>query len=120
VINNYYNIVREKQRVKAIEEQMSISEERVKLADKKLSVGLGSKPELLQAKVDLNAQKAARLRQTTNIDQSRQQLNQLMGQPITRMYDVVDSIPLNLDLQLSPILNNLEYSNPSLQVARKY
>ena len=38
---------------------MTINEERVKLADKKLSVGLGTKPELLQAKVDLNAQRAA-------------------------------------------------------------
>src|SRR5687768_10180996 len=50
VVNNYYNIVQAKQSLKAVEEQMSISEERVKLADKKLSVGLGSKPELLQAR----------------------------------------------------------------------
>ena len=48
VINNYYNIVRQKQLLKAIEEQMSINEDRVKLAEKKLSVGLGAKPELLQ------------------------------------------------------------------------
>ncbi|MBP6288034.1 MAG: TolC family protein, partial [Ferruginibacter sp.] len=60
VINNYYNIVRQKQQLKAIEEQMGINEERVKVAEKKLSVGLGAKPELLQGKVDLNAQKAAR------------------------------------------------------------
>ena len=39
VINAYYIIVRQKQQLKAIEEQMSINEERVKLADRKLSVG---------------------------------------------------------------------------------
>ena len=49
VISAYYIIVRQKQQLKAIEEQMSINEERVKLADRKLSVGLGTKPELLQA-----------------------------------------------------------------------
>lgn len=32
VINNYYNIVRQKQQLKAIEEQMSINEDLVKLA----------------------------------------------------------------------------------------
>ena len=47
VINNYYNIVRQKQQLKAIEEQMGINEERVKVSEKKLSVGLCAKPELL-------------------------------------------------------------------------
>lgn len=51
VRNVYYSIVR-KQQLKAIEEQMSISEAAAKVADRKLSTGLGSKPELLQAKVD--------------------------------------------------------------------
>lgn len=34
VINNYYNIVRQKQQLKAIEDQMSINEDRVVLAEK--------------------------------------------------------------------------------------
>jgi outer membrane protein TolC len=45
-INTYYNIVRQKQQLKAIEDQMGINEERVKIAEKKLSVGLGAKPDL--------------------------------------------------------------------------
>ncbi|MBT1703563.1 TolC family protein, partial [Chryseosolibacter indicus] len=55
VIGNYYDIVRQKQQLKAVQEQMSVSEERVKLAERKLEVGTGVKPELLQARVDLNA-----------------------------------------------------------------
>jgi outer membrane protein len=118
VITGYYNIVQQKQSLKAIQEQISINEERVKLADKKLSVGLGSKPELLQARVDLNAQKAAALRQETLIAQLREQLNQLTGQPIEAMYDVTDSIPINLNLQYEALYASIE-NNPSLQVARK-
>src|SRR6478609_3881887 len=57
VINNYYNIVRQKQQLNATRELMAVNEERVKLAERKLAVGIGAKPELLQAKVDLNAQK---------------------------------------------------------------
>ena len=78
VIKTYYAIVRQKQQLIAIEEQMSLNDERVTQAEKKLSVGLGAKPELLQAKVDLNAQKAARLKQQTLIDQLKEQLNELM------------------------------------------
>jgi outer membrane protein len=65
VITNYYNIVRQKQQLKAIEEQMGLNEERLKQADKKLSVGLGAKPDVLLAKTDLNAQRAALLQQQT-------------------------------------------------------
>ncbi|RYZ46092.1 MAG: TolC family protein [Sphingobacteriales bacterium] len=120
VINNYYNVVQSKQQLKAVEEQMAISEERVKLADKKLSVGLGSKPELLQARVDLNAQKAAQLQQRTVIAQLSVQLNQTMGLPInTVYYEVGDSIPLNLGLEYGALAENLVVSNPTLQVLQK-
>ena len=57
VATNYYNIIRQKQQLRAIQEQMAVSEERVKLAERKLQVGTGAKPELLQAKVDYNAQR---------------------------------------------------------------
>jgi outer membrane protein TolC len=119
VINNYFNIVRQKQQLKAIEEQMSIDEERVKLADKKLSVGLGSKPELLQAKVDYNAQKAAQLIQQTLIAQLRDQLNQLIGFKQGSVYDVTDSIPINMSLQYGEFTQKVEETNFGLLVAKK-
>lgn len=119
VINNYYNIVRQKQQMRAIDTLMTINEERVQLADKKLSVGLGSKPELLQAKVDLNAQKAARLLQETLIAQLREQLNQLTGMPISTEYEVADSIPINLNIEYSQIANDFEKNNPGLLSTQK-
>ena len=119
VINNYFNIVRQKQQLKAIEEQMSIDEERVKLADKKLSVGLGSKPELLQAKVDYNAQKAAQLTQQTLIAQLRDQLNQLIGFKQGSVYEVTDSIPINMSLQYGEFAQKVEETNFGLLVAKK-
>ena len=119
VINNYYSIVHQKQQLKAVEDQMSINEERVKLADKKLSVGLGAKPELLQAKVDLNAQKAARLNQQTLIAQLKEQLNQLMNVALNTSYEVSDSIPINNNIILSDVMNGVESSNPALLLTKK-
>lgn len=119
VITTYYNIVRQKQQLRAIEEQMSINEERVQLADRRLSVGLGSKPELLQAKVDLNAQAAARLQQLALIAQVRDQLNQLIGFRTGSVYEVTDSIPLNTSLQFGELVQKIEDTNPTLLIARK-
>lgn len=119
IVTTYYNIVRSKLQLKAIEEQISINEERVKLADRKFSVGLGAKPELLQAKVDLNAQLAARLRQFTLIQQLKEQLNQRMAVSITSTYDVTDSIPINTNLQYGELQSNIAGQNPSIQIARK-
>lgn len=119
IINNYYSIVRQKQQLRAIEEQMSINEERVKLAERRLSVGLGSKPDLLQARVDLNAQIAARLRQQALIAQLRDQLNQLIGFKTGSVYEVTDSIPINTGLEFGEFATNIEDTNPSLLFARK-
>lgn len=119
VINNYYIIVRQKQQLLAIEEQISLNEERVKLADKKISVGLGSKPELLQARVDLNAQRAAQLQQLTLIAQLRERLNQLVGFRTGAIYNVSDSIPLTMDLQFGNFTEKVEETNPSLLFSKK-
>lgn len=119
ILTTYYNIVRQQQQLRAIEEQMSVDEERVKIADRKFSVGLGSKPELLQARVDLNAQKAAQLQQQTLITQLKEQLNQLSGEPTGKYFEVTDSIPINLDINLGLITTGLETSSPVLQVALK-
>ena len=116
---NYYSIVHQKQQLKAVEEQMSINEERVKLSEKKLSVGLGAKPELLQAKVDLNAQRAARLKQQTLIAQLKEQLNLIMNIPSTVGYEVYDSIVINNRILLQDLISGLENTSPSLLITKK-
>lgn len=119
VINTYYNIVRQKQLLKAVEEQMSLSRERVKLAQYKLDIGVGAKPDVLQSKVDNNAQKAIQLEQQTLIAQLKEQLNQAMNVKDAAPYDVTDSIPINTKLSLGELQNGLMNTNPSLLIARK-
>ncbi len=119
VINNYYNIVQQKQQLRAIEEQMSVSEERVKLAEKKLDVGTGVKPELLQAKVDYNAQRTQVLRQQTIIAQLKEELNNLVGLQLPAVYDVADTILIDLDIRPEEAFQNLDNTNFSLLAARR-
>jgi len=117
VIDNYYNIVRQKQQLRAIEEQMSIDSERVRLAQYRLDIGAGAKPDLLQSKIDLNAQKSAQLQQQSLIGQLREQLNQAMGLPQFSMYDVTDTIIIKRDISLGDVLNYAEKSDPSVKIA---
>jgi outer membrane protein len=119
VVTNYYNVVRQEQQLKAIIEQMSVSEERVKLADRRLQVGTGAKPELLQAKVDLNAQRTAVLQQETIIQQLKDQLNGLVNMKLPPSYNVADTIIINLDLKQEEIANNIENTNFSLLSYKK-
>lgn len=119
VITNYYTIVREKQQLRAILEQMSVNEERVKLAERKLQVGTGGKPELLQAKVDLNAQRTLKVQQETLIQQQKDRLNGLVGLTLPEAYEVSDSILINLDIRESEIMENIERSNFGLQASQR-
>ncbi|MFT3981469.1 MAG: TolC family protein [Ferruginibacter sp.] len=119
VIKTYYNIVRQKQQVSAIEEQMKLNETRAELAEKKLSVGLGAKPELLQAKVDLNAQRSARLTELTLIEQLKDQLNQLMAMEQSTRYEVADSIPFKENLVVTDIMAQAETTSPALLMAKQ-
>jgi outer membrane protein TolC len=119
VISNYYDIVRQKQQLKATLEQMGVNEERVKLAERKLEVGTGIKPELLQARVDLNAQRAQVVQQETLISQLKEQLNARVGLQLPESYDVADTIVIDLSLRSDESFQNPENTNYQLLAARK-
>jgi outer membrane protein TolC len=120
IIASYYNIVQQKQQLRNVSEQMSISEERVLLSDAKFQTGLGPKTDWLQSKVDYNAQKAAYLRQQTLIEQSKSTLNQLMAVEAGNTgYDVQDSIPLNMSLSYGELRQQILQKNTGLLVAQQ-
>lgn len=119
VITNYYAIVRQKQQLKALNDQIQLSAERVKLAQYKLDIGVGAKPDVLQSKVDLNAQKAAFLSQETLMAQLREQLNQVINIDPESKYLVSDTILINMSVALGDIQENLEKNNPGLLMAQK-
>ena len=119
VINSYYAIVQQKQQLKAIEEQIVINLERVKLATTKLEIGTGTKPDLLQSKVDLNAQKAAQIDESTLMKDLKNELNNLMNQSPGFLFDVEDSIPFTKEISLTGNQENWESNSLPLQLAKK-
>lgn len=120
IIAGYYNVVQQKQQLRNLAEQLSISEERVKLSDAKFQTGLGPKTDWLQSKVDYNALKASYLRQQTLIEQSKATLNQLMAvEAGNTQYDVLDTIPLNMELSYGGLRQEALQKNTGLMVAQQ-
>ena len=119
VVTTYYSIVRQKQMLKAIEEQIDISQIRVDLTQRKLDIGVGAKPDVLQSKVDLNAVKAIQLEQISLIAQLKSALSRLMNEPPGNLFDVTDSIPINMNINVEDIRRDIENVNPSILVAKK-
>lgn len=122
VITQYYDVVRQKQQLKALIEQMAVSEERVKLAERKLQVGTGAKPELLQAKVDYNAQRTQALQQEALIQQLKEQLNALVDRQLPEAYDVADTILIDLALDKETFTTSRNYgllaSQKAIEIAQ--
>lgn len=118
VISNYYNVVAQKQQLRAINEQIAIGDERIKLAERKLQVGAGAKTELLQARLDQNAFRTQALQQEALIIQTKATLNQSTGLQLPDEFEVADTIPINLDLALEQILEGIESTSPTLIAAR--
>jgi outer membrane protein TolC len=116
VVTTYYDIVRQQQQLRNVEEQMLLASDRLRLAQYRFDIGVGIKPDVLQAQIDFNNSKASQLNQLALIDQRRQTLNQLMNAAPTATYKVSDTIPVRGDLILGNLLANL--STPELQLSR--
>ena len=119
VVTTYYNIVRQKQQLKAIEEQIDISQIRVNLTQQKLDIGVGAKPDVLQSKVDMNAQKAKQLEELALIAQLKSALNRLMNVLPGNTFDVTDSIPIDMGIHVEDIRKDIETLNPAILIAKK-
>jgi outer membrane protein len=117
IIVNYYNIVRQKQLIKGLSENINISEERLKIAQKKLEIGSGSKLDVLQAKVDMNAQTSNLYRQKTNLSELKANLNLLLARKGDVEFDVENDIPNEFKLKYDDLKSSIEKNNMELKAS---
>jgi outer membrane protein TolC len=95
VILAYGEAVRQKRILAALDSTMAFSRERARLTEGKYNLGSASKLELLQARLDLNADSSARLRQELALEAAKRDLNLLLALPEGTAFDVADSVPLS-------------------------
>jgi len=114
IINTYYQITAEQKTLALYKEQLKVSEERLKLSKAREASGAGSKLEILQAEVDLSADRSALFEQEITLNSLKKRLNRLLGRETFTDFVVADSITLGNELNEEDLKQKLE-ENPNLK-----
>lgn len=93
VITAYFDVVKNQQILRSLQESVAVSEERLRIARKRLEVGSGSKTEVLQAEIDRNSFLSQVYTQEAAVYTSKTTLNRLLARPVDTEFEVTDSIP---------------------------
>jgi outer membrane protein TolC len=119
IIRAYFDIVQNKKQLNALQQSVTISTDRLKLANDKLAVGKVSKTEVLKAQVDLNTDKSAMMKQQNLVQNAKANLNQLLGRDLTTDFEVDDKIEINKDLKLADLQSKAQTQNTNLMITKK-
>ncbi|MEZ4701468.1 MAG: TolC family protein [Rhodothermales bacterium] len=118
VVVSYYDLARQQQQLRVLEEAVAISEERMRIVELRRDLGSASELEVRQARLDLNADRASVLRQRTALVNARADFNQLLVRPLSLDYTVVDSIALDPPVARDTLEAESLGRNKTLMVAR--
>ena len=112
----YYNFIQQKIRLKNFHYAMSLSKERLRIAEASHLVGKFSGLDYQQAKVDFNADSAQYIKQQELLHSSRIQLNELMANnDVNQIVIIKDStIEVHSDLKFEDLWSSTLATNASL------
>ena len=117
----YYNYIQQTIRLRNYQYAVGLSRERLRIAEARYLLGNGSRPEVLQARVDFNADSSLYITQKERISTSRIHLNELMAaDEVDREFTVRDSI-IGIDetLQWGELYDHMTGSSAELAHAQR-
>lgn len=114
IVNSYYNVVRQAEQKNLIEENLSISKDRLKRVEVNYNYGNTSKLEVLSAKVDFNNDSSNLISAELALLQAKHQLNFLLGRAIDTKFEVVTSVELPVLEELSNYQSKAKDNNTSI------
>lgn len=118
IITAYYNIVRLRKINEVLENTVETSEQRIGIAETRKDLGSGSEYDLLLARADLNADRAAVIQQEVLLNDAKILLNELLGRKIDTEFTVQNEIPVNARLNYDEIVAEALSNNLELAVAK--
>ncbi len=117
VIRRYYELVQQKQQLKAYDTAVAISRLRVNTAQTRFEIGKSARLEVLNAQVDFNTDTTNLLREQELYRNTQIALNELMGRPVDLTFSVIDEVPVDQKLSLTDLRAVASQQSPSLQAA---
>lgn len=115
----YYQAVKQEQIIKGILSSMEVGEERIKLYTRKLEIGAGSNVELLQAKLDYNAQKSNLLMQKSLLNDYKSTLLSMLKTDAGSNFEIDTLFEFESVSSLEEIKQKMDQSNSSILFARR-
>ncbi|MBM2816778.1 MAG: TolC family protein [Ignavibacteria bacterium] len=118
IIEIYAKVTLQQNIVHLFNESVGFSDERLKFISDKFELGSASKLDVLQAKVDLNEDKAGLLEQVSALKNLKIQLNKVIIRNLSDDFRTNDSMDINTNLNREILFNSLAINNADLCVAR--
>jgi outer membrane protein len=114
VIAAYYNVAAAEEALQIRRDALQISRERLQRIDKKAAYGQANKIDVLNAKVDFNADTTAYLNARLQLTEARRNLNLLLGRDVNQDYTVDTQVPFTTiasrdELKEGAFRNNASY-----------
>ena len=121
VIDTYYEVARRQQQLAVLREAVAISRERLRIVEVQREVGSASDLAVRQARVDLNADSAAVLRQATELTNAKSRLNRLLGRSegASTQFAVTSTIEVDTALAYPSLRRTAFDESPALTQARE-
>ena len=121
VVVAYSDVARLQQQVTVFDESVAISEERLRIARLRKDLGSASDLEVRQAQVDLNTDRADRLRARADLSNARAQLAQQLGMDRASTADLAVSVEADIatDLQEERLRAIAEQQSPAVLQAER-
>lgn len=119
VLLAYYAIVYSRLLERSTEEVIALNEERLRIAEARLAAGFAAQTDALQARIDLNQQRANLLGQQTATAVSKRNLNQLLARNPETAFSVAEDLANTYSPDRERLLQNLQTQNPVLLSLQK-
>lgn len=119
IITAYYTIVRNTQLLKSMHEELILSEERLKISERKMKNGLGSRLDWLQVRTEYNRQHSLEIQLQSDAASATIHLNRLLGRDLEINYIVEDSVIINYNPSIDDLKKSVSENNNILNFYKR-
>ena len=119
IISAYYLIVKTTELIKAAKQNLSIYEERKKIAKLKLEIGSDSKVDYLLSQSNENKGKSAIIQLELQLLNTKTILNTLINKPVDTEFITTDSIVINYNPNIDELKKSVSKSNATILISKQ-
>ncbi len=119
IVSAYYSVVKTNELIKAAKQNLSIYEERKKIAKLKYEIGSDSKVDLLLSQSNENKAKSAIIQLELQLLNAKTKLNSLLNKPVDTDFTTTDSIVVNYNPNIDDLKKEVSKSNSSILISKQ-